>query len=84
MNWNYCPNCGQKLQYSELAVMPPITVIECTRCGWEMREGRQLSWDTVPKYEVDTTTTSGLQTDQRTIKISREEMERYMKEVKEC
>ena len=38
MNWNYCPNCGQKLQYSELTVISTMTVIECTRCGWEMRE----------------------------------------------
>ena len=44
MNWNYCPNCGQKLQYEVLTCMPPIEVISCHRCGWEMRQGRAPTW----------------------------------------
>lgn len=47
MNYNYCPNCGYRLTYIALASNPPIPVVKCDRCGWEMREGRAPSWDTV-------------------------------------
>lgn len=47
MNFNYCPNCGYALTHSALMSNPPIPVVECGRCGWEMREGRAPSWNTV-------------------------------------
>ena len=46
MNFNYCPNCGYKLTYIALASNPPIPVVKCDRCGWEMREGRGPYWYT--------------------------------------
>lgn len=47
MSFNYCPNCGCALSHSILASNPPIHVVKCGRCGWEMREGRAPSWNMV-------------------------------------
>lgn len=54
MNWNYCPNCGQELCHTVLTCNPPISVTECTRCGWQIRDGRQPSWNTVSNGTVRT------------------------------
>ncbi len=54
MNFNYCPNCGHALIHTALTSNPPILVVECSRCGWMMREGRAPSWNTVSDSTDDT------------------------------
>ena len=53
MNFNYCPNCGFALTHTALASNPPISVVECGRCGWMMRAGRAPSWNTVSNSTAD-------------------------------
>lgn len=53
LNFNYCPNCGYALIHTALTSNPPILVVECSRCGWMMREGRSPSWNTASNSTED-------------------------------
>ena len=48
-----CPECGEELQFSDIATYPPIHIAECLSCGW-----REEKRDTIEKIPYKTSDVS--------------------------
>lgn len=47
-----CPKCGEKLTEMVITTLPPIYVLKCPHCGWEIKKKQYVVKIPYPDYST--------------------------------